>query len=67
MATNCEMVELPASVKVPTVSANPAVSNVPPLIVTAGDTQLTNTLGMAAGWAISLAVAERSIRAARSR
>jgi NADPH:quinone reductase-like Zn-dependent oxidoreductase/uncharacterized membrane protein len=36
-----------------------------PLIVLVGDTQLTNTLGMAAGWAISLAVAERSIHAAR--
>jgi NADPH:quinone reductase-like Zn-dependent oxidoreductase/uncharacterized membrane protein len=36
-----------------------------PLIVLVGDNQLTNTLGMAAGWAISLAVAERSIHAAR--
>lgn len=32
-----------------------------------GDTKLANTLGMAAGWAISLAVAERSIRASRAR
>ncbi|MBL8680440.1 MAG: DUF2306 domain-containing protein [Myxococcales bacterium] len=36
-----------------------------PLVVTGGETELTYTLGMAIGWAISLAVAERSIRAAR--
>jgi NADPH:quinone reductase-like Zn-dependent oxidoreductase/uncharacterized membrane protein len=39
--------------------------SIAPLFVIAGDTELTYTLGMAAGWVISLAVAERSIRAGR--